>query len=96
MKLTAIGLVAMVTIVVQLSPTMACDVKDLFPCLLPITNLPEPPTAACCQTLRDQGPCLYTKLEKRSTCWTYRELYNGPQFLFLDLCAAFLTELRVI
>ncbi|CAN7079966.1 unnamed protein product [Brassica oleracea var. botrytis] len=58
MKLTAIGLVAMMTIVVQLSPTMACDVKDLFPCLLPITNLPEPPTAACCQTLRDQGPCL--------------------------------------
>ncbi|KAF2533525.1 hypothetical protein F2Q70_00032039 [Brassica cretica] len=32
MKLTAIGLVAMVTIVVQLSPTMACDVKDLSPC----------------------------------------------------------------
>ncbi|CAN7079967.1 unnamed protein product [Brassica oleracea var. botrytis] len=58
MKLTAIGLVAMVTIVVQLSPTMACDVKDLSPCLIPIAKLPEPPTAACCQILRDQWHCL--------------------------------------
>ncbi|CAN7079965.1 unnamed protein product, partial [Brassica oleracea var. botrytis] len=55
MKLTAIGLVAMVTIVMQLSPTMACDVIDLQPCLLPIINPPEPPTASCCQALRDKG-----------------------------------------
>ncbi|KAH0923743.1 hypothetical protein HID58_023761 [Brassica napus] len=69
MKLTAIGLIAMVAIVMQLSPTMACDVIDLQPCLLPIINPPEPPTAGCCQALRDQGPCM---------CYFIKNTWIGP------------------
>lgn len=70
MKLTAIGLVVMVTIVMQLSPTMACDEIDLLPCLLPIINPPQPPTTGCCQTLRDQAPCMCYFLTKSWLQWT--------------------------
>ncbi|RIA04324.1 hypothetical protein BRARA_K01452 [Brassica rapa] len=53
MKLTAIGLIAMVAIVMQLSPTMAW----------------QPPTAGCCQALRDQGPCM---------CYFIKNTWIGP------------------
>ncbi|KAF8105742.1 hypothetical protein N665_0157s0305 [Sinapis alba] len=85
MKVTAaIGLVVMVTIVMQLSPTMSretvdvggvkvsCDEKELLPCLLPIINPPEKPTADCCQTLKDHLSCM---------CGLIKNSWLGPTLI---------------